>query len=237
MMHRDADQLLICEGSCRRLFHYPCAGLSKPPAEEESYICQDCRKGSHVCALCQNYGTDNEDVFPCCATKCGLYYHEACLQLRDVEIRLVPTVIPPSTSSSSSSSLSSTGPDDGNDETKSVPHSDAVGTHWLRREFKCPAHCCWTCTQKDLVEKERKETAESRKGGKKKGRKKSKPVNASFGQKTDQLTIVSTRMVYPYRHKRSFCTCLEQLLTVCEQQLSFLYSTNRDVWFVQTRTI
>ena len=70
MMHPDADQLLICEGPCRRLFHYPCAGLAQPPAEDEAYICHDCRNGKHLCALCQSYGTDNEDVFPCRDPKC-----------------------------------------------------------------------------------------------------------------------------------------------------------------------
>ena len=195
MMHPDADTLLICEGTCRRLFHYPCAGLSKPPTEEESYICQDCRKGQHICALCQSYGIDNEDVFACCATKCGLYYHEACLQMRDVEVKLVP----PSTTAAD------------NGQANAVQEGSSEGTRKFRREFKCPAHCCWTCTQKDMVEKERKEAAESRKAEKKKGRKKSKPASAAFGQKPEELTIVSKD-----RDEKTF-VWLVQFLTACPQ--------------------
>ena len=41
MMKTDAEQLLICEGTCRRLFHYPCAGLSQLPDQDEKYICKD----------------------------------------------------------------------------------------------------------------------------------------------------------------------------------------------------
>ena len=173
MMHPDADQLLICEGSCRRLFHYPCAGLAKPPAEEEAYICQDCRNKRHLCSLCQIYGTDYEDVFPCCASKCGLFFHEGCLLMREVEVKLVPIA-----------SNGDARPSDEHDDEGKLAST-------FRREFRCPAHYCWTCCQKDLVEKEKKQAAELRSAEKKKGRRKSKSANPSFGQKTEQLTIVS----------------------------------------------
>lgn len=176
MMHPDADQLLICDGSCRRLFHYPCAGLSKPPAEDESYVCQDCQNGRHLCGFCQSYGIDNEDVFPCCEKKCGLFFHEACLEMRDIEVKLVEG------SCTTDSSLH--GNNDG--DAAKAP----VGP---KREFKCPAHVCATCYQKDMVEKEKKAAAESRKAEKKRGRKKAKAVaNPSFGYKSGQTMIVST---------------------------------------------
>lgn len=170
MMHPDADQLLICEGACRRLFHYPCAGLAKPPAKEESYVCQDCQKGRHVCAFCQSYGVDNEDVFRCCIDKCGLFFHEACLEMNNVEVKLIGA---------------DSNTTDGENEAKA---SGAA----LKRLFKCPAHACATCFQKDMIEKEKKAVAESRKDDKKRGRKKAKIVqNANFGYKTGQDLIVS----------------------------------------------
>jgi len=88
----DADQLLVCEGPCRRLFHYPCAGLAQPPAkDDEAYTCQDCQRSRHVCAYCHDYGVDEQDVFPCTAVKCGLFFHEACLEMANVPVRLIPT--------------------------------------------------------------------------------------------------------------------------------------------------
>ena len=71
---------------------------------------------------------------------------------------------------------------------------DTNGSSSFTREFKCPAHACWTCCQKDMVEKEKQQAAETRKTGKKKGKKKS---NSSFGEKTGQLTIVSDGLFTP----------------------------------------
>ena len=87
----DADQLLVCEGVCRRLFHYPCAGLLNPPAEHETYVCQDCQRARHVCAFCQSYGIDEQDVFPCTAAKCGLFFHKNCLEMANIPIKLLHT--------------------------------------------------------------------------------------------------------------------------------------------------
>lgn len=198
MMHQDADQLLICEGSCRRLFHYPCAGLSQPPAQDEPYICLDCRNGKHLCALCHTYGTDNEDVFACCAPKCGLFFHEACLLMLEIDVTLVED--------HAVAKMPST------DEHVVVDEASR-GAGASRREFKCPAHFCWTCCQKDLVEKEKKQAAETRSAEKKKkGRKKTKPSNA-FGQKTGQLTIVSVA-----------CCCLLLLVNRCMHATSYSFS-------------
>lgn len=196
LMHPDADQLLICEGSCRRLFHYPCAGLTKPPAESEPYVCHDCLKGEHLCGLCQIYGKDNEDVFPCCSVKCGLFFHEACLLMREIDVKLVPIE---SNGVSAKTILNERDHEEENDKPAG----------FFRREFRCPAHFCWTCCQKDMVEKERKQAAVSRSAEKKtRGRKKSKPSNSSFGQKTGQLTIVSITLVKLYR---AFCPSKCQL--------------------------
>lgn len=90
-IREDADQLLVCGGPCRRLFHYPCAGLLKPPAEDDDYICQDCQRARHVCAFCHSYGVDEQDVFPCTAAKCGLFFHEACLEIADIPVKLSET--------------------------------------------------------------------------------------------------------------------------------------------------
>ena len=51
MMKADAEQLLICEGTCRRLFHYPCAGLSQLPDQDKKYICKDCIEQGHPCCI------------------------------------------------------------------------------------------------------------------------------------------------------------------------------------------
>lgn len=82
-LQADADQLLICEGSCRRLSHYPCAGLSALP--EGAYICNDCTNQRHMCGFCQEYGTDNEDVFKCERENCGFFFHVHCLAARNIE--------------------------------------------------------------------------------------------------------------------------------------------------------
>ena len=89
MMKPEAEHLIICEGRCKRLFHYPCAGLNELPKEEESYICQDCTKGQHACCICKEYGKDDEDVFCCKKDLCGLFFHEGCLEMHGVEVQLV----------------------------------------------------------------------------------------------------------------------------------------------------
>ena len=86
MMKPEATELLICDGLCRRLFHYPCAGLERLPTEEEEFICEDCRNRKHTCAICSNYGTDNEDVFKCMKNNCGLFFHESCLSMQNVDV-------------------------------------------------------------------------------------------------------------------------------------------------------
>ena len=182
MMASDAHQLIICEGSCRRLFHYPCAGLPKPPEEADTFVCPDCQQGRHMCSFCQNYGDDNEDVFQCTAGKCGLYFHEACLEINRVEVQLIRIGEPGNEITPNAS--------DDEDNAEIV-----AGTKNFRREFECPAHHCWTCTQPDMIEIEKQlKAAESANAGKGKNgkRKKFKSSTGSlFVQKTKQLTIVS----------------------------------------------
>jgi hypothetical protein len=176
MMVSDAHELIICEGSCRRLFHYPCAGLAKSPTETETFVCQDCQQGRHTCAFCQNYGNDGEDVFPCSSNKCGLFFHESCLEMNGVNVQLIK----------SASTMSTV------KEEEEESDDEEIDSKHFRREFLCPAHHCWTCTQVDLRDQEKKEAAEARKSGNKKGRKKGRSTGgALFGQKTEKTLIVS----------------------------------------------
>jgi len=51
-----SSDFLICDGSCHRIFHLPCAGLTKEPPTDDDWLCQDCLKGEHACAYCSEYG-------------------------------------------------------------------------------------------------------------------------------------------------------------------------------------
>ena len=86
MMKPEADSLMICEGTCRRLFHYPCAGLQDLP--QDAYVCQDCQQNRHACSICQEYGIDGEEVFKCSRDDCGLFFHENCLALHEVPVQV-----------------------------------------------------------------------------------------------------------------------------------------------------
>lgn len=70
--------LLICEGSCNRAFHYPCAGLKKLPSSDKKWICNDCKQKKHPCHICTLHDADDELVY-CSVSNCGLYYHASCL--------------------------------------------------------------------------------------------------------------------------------------------------------------
>jgi hypothetical protein len=131
-MNNNADELLICDGQCQRLFHYPCAGLPKLPADEESFICLDCTNKRHACSYCQEYGADDEDVFKCNKDTCGLFFHEACLQQQFVEFRTT---------------------DLHRESNEDNTEIDAIESAHLC-VFVCPAHTCWTCTHLDVKEQE-----------------------------------------------------------------------------------
>jgi len=122
--------LLVCEGPCQRPFHYPCAGLNTVPPENETWICNDCKQGRHQCAVCSEYGADDEEVFKCDRATCGLYFHENCLTMyENVDMSIVERTV----------------------ETKEIDPSTGqeviTGTQVIcRPKFKCPAHTCWCCS-------------------------------------------------------------------------------------------
>ena len=176
MMKQDAEQLLICEGSCRRLFHYPCAGLAQLPAEDEAYVCKDCKERKHACSICGDYGEDDLDIFLCSKATCGLFFHEACLSMQNVHVRIVDD----------ESHKASSASNNNEEAEQQIPSG--------KRVFVCPAHACWTCNQVDLRKQEseaakeaaKEETKNSRK------RKKKKPTSAVFSSKPEHHMIVSS---------------------------------------------
>ena len=168
MMRSDADELLICEGTCRRLFHFPCAGLDRLPGADEQYICKDCLAGSFPCAFCQSYGKGGSEVFRCSYKNCGLFYHPNCLVMRDVPFKVTEE--------------KSTNNNDSADDDVSPEEPTMTYT------FKCPAHDCWTCTQTDLLKKDR----EAGKSGKGKGKKaKRRPGSSAFDKRSGDLMVGS----------------------------------------------
>jgi hypothetical protein len=159
----EADQLLICEGPCRRLFHYPCANLKELPAEDQDYFCDDCTSKKHNCAICQQYGFDDVEVYCCSRDKCGLFFHESCLITKGVEVHIIK-------------------------DKEEAEEEEATGerNYSGKRQFSCPGHCCWTCTQKDEKKKEEDEAAANRAAPKGKRSKKTKKSSA-FETKTGLL--------------------------------------------------
>ena len=91
MMQPEATELMVCDGVCRRLFHYPCAGLSRLPTADEPFVCVDCKQQQHMCSICCEYGADATDVFPCKNATCGLFFHESCLVMQRIDVQDEPT--------------------------------------------------------------------------------------------------------------------------------------------------
>lgn len=152
MMNNDADELLICDGLCQRLFHYPCAGLQKLPSPDEDFICNDCRNQHYVCSFCQSYGIGDEDVFKCTKNYCGLFFHERCLQMQNVDVKIIETKTTKLSNTSSDIDVCSAAED-----TEEGNNNDFAGVmdNSYKCVFVCPAHACWTCNQKDLKEQEK----------------------------------------------------------------------------------
>ena len=130
-LNLDAEQLLLCEGPCRRLFHYPCVNLNSLPAEEEPFYCTDCNNKRHRCAICQDFGQDNLDVFKCKRDDCGFFFHEGCLAVRNIDFT--------------------------NKEVAKLDGGMSADDHTPGEEgphvvFECPAHHCWTCASIKLEE-------------------------------------------------------------------------------------
>lgn len=157
-------ELMLCEGGCHRPFHYPCANLQSVPSSDEKWICEDCQKGRHRCAFCEEYGADEEEVFCCDKKDCGLFFHESCLSMRNVEIQVAER-----------------GSEDIDGEPAFVgkPH------------FICPAHSCWACTEDYVPPEEDMDDEADAKKKKGKGRKKKKKDSSSFAMKRDPVLFVS----------------------------------------------
>jgi hypothetical protein len=181
LMEPSADQFLLCDGVCSRVFHYPCAGLSKIPDTDEDWICKDCSQSRHQCAFCQEYGQDQVEVFRCRKDKCGLFFHESCLALNNVPVKMEQIITRNASGTQSSPRSVEADPLLGSDNiSTSVPG------------FTCPAHHCWTCTQEEARKKEQKEVAAKKKAGGKKKKKGSKKNASSIYQcKTEGRVYVS----------------------------------------------
>jgi hypothetical protein len=182
LMEPDADQFLLCDGVCSRVFHYPCAGLSKIPDTDEDWICKDCSLRRHQCNFCFEYGEDQVDVFRCRKDKCGLFFHESCLALNNVPVKM-EQVISRNNALGAQTSPRSVDADP-------LHGSDNISTSMP--VFTCPAHHCWTCTQEDARKKEQEEAAAKKKAkGKQKKRGSKKNASSIYQCKTEGRVYVS----------------------------------------------
>jgi hypothetical protein len=169
----DSD-LVMCDGKCNRAFHYHCCGIGETAVTSvESWICADCTKKKHRCAVCQEYGNDDDDVFLCEKKKCGMFFHESCLRMQNVDVRLV-------------------GVADACGEPKEALASDDGTVSETRPVFTCPAHSCWTCTEDYIPEDEEEEGKSKAPKGRRKGRKNPKR-NGNFLSKNDRLYVSTTK--------------------------------------------
>jgi hypothetical protein len=141
--------LLVCEGPCARPFHPPCAGLAALPPEDEEWWCNDCMDGRHQCASCHEYGVDGVDVHKCERLNCGLFFHESCLNMYDVDIRVKVKVEEEEASGSGSdSSVELDGNENRLGSMETETNTDVDGSQNITTVplFTCPAHHCWTCS-------------------------------------------------------------------------------------------
>jgi hypothetical protein len=168
------ESFLICDGGCHRIFHVPCADLAKVPEAEDTWFCKDCARKVHACAFCTEYGKDNVDVFQCQDSLCGLFFHESCLQTHRVDYVYDKNDV------KGINTMQSVEEDDLEIEVAKIP------------VFNCPAHQCWTCTQKDMIQLEKEEEAAERctngnnSSKKNKGKKKKQSI---FQRKTGRLFV------------------------------------------------
>ena len=177
--------LVLCEGSCNRPFHLICVGLQKVPSQD--WKCADCMAARHVCSICQEYGMDFLDVFPCKKKGCGLFYHESCLSMVHVDIKHVQR----GATNGEMQVFETTNENGRTAVAHQVNHINLPSE--TIPEFKCPAHRCWTCTE-DMVLKDGENDDDApviASGGKKKGRGKKtrKPKDNAFGVKTGNLFV------------------------------------------------
>ena len=190
MMEPEATELLICDGVCRRVFHYPCAGLAELPPDDIPFICDDCTHQKHICSLCSNYGYDNEDIYKCSKSNCGMFYHESCLSMRNVDV----TIISKKTNNGIDEVMELNNIQDDDDD-HAVEDCDDLDTKKnirkssLERRFVCLAHSCWTCTQIDLKDELQQPDVDVDTKIPKSARKKKK-VGGSFDSKKESFLTV-----------------------------------------------
>jgi hypothetical protein len=193
----EADTLLICDGKCRRAFHYPCVGLPALPNESEAFYCPDCVQSRHRCAICQDYGMDDDEVFCCSKTNCGLFFHSACLAMQNVEVQ--DDANEDASASDERDSLTGGVDRPGGGPSPSVEVASSSLTTPSKKEairFVCPAHNCWTCTQLDFNQQEQEELQAQRRS--KPGNRKSKAkvkCTSVFDAKSERYLIVRDRML------------------------------------------
>jgi hypothetical protein len=193
--------LLVCEGQCSRPFHYPCAGLASLPPAEQEWWCNDCTEKRHQCASCHEYGTDQVDLYKCEKQNCGLFFHESCLNMYDVDIR-VTEIREKVGNHGSGPGSSGSGNTSTSDEDGEQTDVETDGSHVLTvPKFVCPAHHCWTCSggvpprmeedengESNNIDK--KEEGQSRKKKGKKGKQKKKEsLFTSFMEKKERLFV------------------------------------------------
>ena len=132
--------LIMCDGKCNRPFHPPCANLLALPPEDVPWLCGDCLQNRHQCTVCKEYGEDDVDVFCCDVKGCGLFYHQNCLDVYNVQVDIVDEEVVVKGGGECSSER---GREEGK---KEDGMEDDMSTKIISRpKFKCPAHQCWTC--------------------------------------------------------------------------------------------
>ena len=188
--------LLVCEGPCARPFHPPCAGLAALPPEDEEWWCNDCIDGRHQCASCHEYGVDGVDVHKCEKHNCGLFFHESCLNMYDVDIRVKEKVEEEEASGSGSdSSVELDGNENrlGSMETETNTDMDGSQNITTVPLFTCPAHHCWTCSGGVPPRMEDNDNQIAKEKDKKTIKKRQNNDAKNFVEKKDRLFVSTMR--------------------------------------------
>jgi hypothetical protein len=181
--------LIMCDGKCNRPFHPPCANLLALPPEDVPWLCGDCLQNRHQCTVCKEYGEDDVDVFCCDVKGCGLFYHQNCLDVYNVQVDIVDEEVVVKGGECSSERV---GEEEKKDDGMDVDMSTKIIS---RPKFKCPAHQCWTCADDipppkmdDEVEAaEQQSSGKKKRGGKKRKVKNDGSFSAMWGSKKERL--------------------------------------------------
>ncbi len=165
--------LIVCEGLCNRPFHIPCAGLAEIPKSDEMWVCNDCQKRRHQCAVCHQYGEDDKDVFKCAKHNCGLFFHIACLNMYNVDVEIIdhnvnlPYIENDINRENKMDIMKNTLEDEKRFSKQNI--IDLKQQNMSGIKFKCPAHFCWTCSSgvPPTSDDNGKETTQEKLGNKK----------------------------------------------------------------------